>query len=65
MVKQLQKLKENFGTQSIGPRVILKAMTTFVRQLEKKLCSLQDETGLLLKTNKEFMRRYSEQKTVV
>lgn len=44
---------------------IVKAITASSNQLEKKVNSLKDGNRLIRKTNKEFMRKYREQNTVV
>lgn len=50
--------------RSIGIKVISKAKNVSIKQLERKFCSSEEESGMLQKLIEELIRRYREQKTM-
>lgn len=57
-------LKENMKRKVSEEKEIVKAMTTFMKQLEN-MCTLQNKARLLLNGNKELFKRFGEQMAVV
>lgn len=57
MVERLQVIEESFDRKRSEEETILKLMTAAVKQLEKRVCLLQDKTGLILKTYEMLMER--------
>lgn len=61
----LQGVEEELKHKITEQNIIAKKLTESVKQLEKKICSLQGGTRLILRINEQLMRRYDEPKTVM
>lgn len=55
-----KELKENLERKVSTQKVIVKKETTSVKQLEKTVCSLQNENISLQKTSEWLMKRYGK-----
>lgn len=64
-LKDYNCVEGKFRTDSIGEGATVKAITALLKLLEKKVCSIQEENGLLKTRNEKLIRRYREQKNLM